>query len=242
MAWRRPGDKPLSEPMVGSLLTHKCVTRPQWVKSMALEGFEWSFRSVIFKPILMIGGWGIACEIALRWMSLDFTDDKSTLIQVMAWCRQAASHYLSLWFMLPYGTTKPQWVKQCYNINLLVMYLQSNSAHTRFSFWAGIGIGWLSLPKALMIYLLRAGICIWHVPQHTQRCVLSEFSWHQIYEPFQGTTSVAPGKYCLSRTSNMCILGKQNRFSMPTKEIANKSLNFWSEGLCLTSFLRYKGQ
>ena len=32
MAWRRPGDKPLSEPMVGSLLTHICVTRPQWVK------------------------------------------------------------------------------------------------------------------------------------------------------------------------------------------------------------------
>ena len=31
MAWRRPGDKPLSEPMVGSLLTHICVTQPQWV-------------------------------------------------------------------------------------------------------------------------------------------------------------------------------------------------------------------
>ena len=33
MAWRRPGDKPLSEPMLVSLLTHICVTRPQWVKS-----------------------------------------------------------------------------------------------------------------------------------------------------------------------------------------------------------------
>ena len=31
MAWRRPGDKPLSEPMMGNLLTHICVTRPQWV-------------------------------------------------------------------------------------------------------------------------------------------------------------------------------------------------------------------
>ena len=31
MAWRRPGDKPLSEPMMVSLLTHMCVTRPQWV-------------------------------------------------------------------------------------------------------------------------------------------------------------------------------------------------------------------
>ena len=34
MAWRRPGDKPLSEPMMVSLLTHICVTRPQWVKTV----------------------------------------------------------------------------------------------------------------------------------------------------------------------------------------------------------------
>ena len=33
MAWRRPGDKPLSEPMRVSLLTHICVTRPQWVNN-----------------------------------------------------------------------------------------------------------------------------------------------------------------------------------------------------------------
>ena len=32
MAWRRPGDKPLSEPMMVKLPTHICVTRPQWVK------------------------------------------------------------------------------------------------------------------------------------------------------------------------------------------------------------------
>ena len=32
MAWRRPGDKPWSEPMMVSLLTHIYVTRPQWVK------------------------------------------------------------------------------------------------------------------------------------------------------------------------------------------------------------------
>ena len=31
IAWRRPGDKPLSEPMMVSLLTHICVTRPQWI-------------------------------------------------------------------------------------------------------------------------------------------------------------------------------------------------------------------
>ena len=30
MAWRRPGDKPLSELMMVSLLTHICVTQPHW--------------------------------------------------------------------------------------------------------------------------------------------------------------------------------------------------------------------
>ena len=33
MAWRRPGDKPLFEPMVVRLPTHIYVTRPQWVKA-----------------------------------------------------------------------------------------------------------------------------------------------------------------------------------------------------------------
>ena len=32
MAWRRPGNKPLSEPMMVRLSIHICITRPQWVK------------------------------------------------------------------------------------------------------------------------------------------------------------------------------------------------------------------
>ena len=31
MAWRRPGDKSISEPVMVSLLTHMCFTRHQWV-------------------------------------------------------------------------------------------------------------------------------------------------------------------------------------------------------------------
>ena len=45
MAWRRPGDKPLSEPMMVSLLTHICVTRPQWVKVLEQHlDIEWGSR------------------------------------------------------------------------------------------------------------------------------------------------------------------------------------------------------
>ena len=34
VAWHRPSDKPLSEPMMVSSPTHICVIRPRWVKSL----------------------------------------------------------------------------------------------------------------------------------------------------------------------------------------------------------------
>ena len=46
MAWRRPGDKPLSEPMVVSLLTHICVTRPQWINNPSNAPFLTEYKSV----------------------------------------------------------------------------------------------------------------------------------------------------------------------------------------------------
>ena len=61
----------------------------------------------------MTDGWGISCKIALIWMSQNLTD-KSTLVQVMAWYRQATSHYLSQCWpssMSPYGVTRPAWLK-----------------------------------------------------------------------------------------------------------------------------------
>ena len=38
MAWRRPGDKPLSEPMMVKLPTHVCVTRHQWFMLSLIHG------------------------------------------------------------------------------------------------------------------------------------------------------------------------------------------------------------
>ena len=40
MAWRRSGDKPLSEPIMVSLLTHICVTRPHWVNPLHAKFFR----------------------------------------------------------------------------------------------------------------------------------------------------------------------------------------------------------
>ena len=94
------------------------------VNSLAPGRFQFNFRKVIFKLNLVNGGWGISYEIALRWMPQDLADDKSTLVQVMAWCRQATSHYLSqCWprFMLSYGVTRPQWVK-CHRCIVLLFF------------------------------------------------------------------------------------------------------------------------
>ena len=50
MAWRLPGDKPLSEPMMVSLLTHLCVTRPQWVNRNKNTQYD-NMEQMIWKNI-----------------------------------------------------------------------------------------------------------------------------------------------------------------------------------------------
>ena len=56
-------------------------------------------------------------------MPLDLTDDKSTLVQVMAWCRQATSHYLSQFWPRPcrhmasLGLHELKWVAVRYRDN-----------------------------------------------------------------------------------------------------------------------------
>ena len=52
MAWRRPGDKPLSEPMLVSLLTHICVTRPQWVNTQRTQWNDVHFAVDIIKCVI----------------------------------------------------------------------------------------------------------------------------------------------------------------------------------------------
>ena len=61
----------------------------------------------------MTDGYDISSEIALRWTSLDLSDDQSTLVQIMAWYRQATSHYLNQCWprsLPPYDVIRPQWV------------------------------------------------------------------------------------------------------------------------------------
>ena len=96
------------------------------INSLASGKFEWNFRYLIFQIISVLDGWVISCELALRWMSLDLIDDNSTLVQVMAWCRQATSHYLSQCWprsLSPYGVTRPQWVN--FYLHPVLIYAQN---------------------------------------------------------------------------------------------------------------------
>ena len=45
--------------------------------------------------ILSIDGLSVSCEMVHRWLWQDFTDDKSTCVQVITLCHQATSHYLN---------------------------------------------------------------------------------------------------------------------------------------------------
>ena len=95
-------------------------------------GFQRNFNEVIFQLILVIDGWSISCKIVLKWMPMDLTDGKSTLVQVMAWCRQATSHYLSQCWprsLSPYGVIRPQWVKQ--SSTTLHIVVKNNLAHVQ---------------------------------------------------------------------------------------------------------------
>ena len=94
--------------------------------SLAPRGFDYNLKLVNFKLIAMINFLSIFCEIAI-WMPQHLTNHYSTLVQVMAWCCQTTSHYLSqCWprFLSPYDVTRPQWVKCIWNacIKLVILY------------------------------------------------------------------------------------------------------------------------
>ena len=78
MAWRRPGDKPLSEPMMVRLPTHICVTRPQWVNQMGSVGLlfvDWTKRAIFFLGFFQ-----------MHFHERQFSYFDSSFTEVCLWC------------------------------------------------------------------------------------------------------------------------------------------------------------
>ena len=76
---------------------------------------HWSLEdiNVLLKYISVFDILSISSETALGRMPPDGTDDKSTVVQAMAWCHQTTGHYLKqCWpcFMTLSGITRGQWV------------------------------------------------------------------------------------------------------------------------------------
>ena len=70
-------------------------------------------KAYFLNPFYQFISWALSVQLVLgecHWISLNM----SIWVQVMAWCRQATSHYLSLCWpssMSPYGVTRPHWIK-----------------------------------------------------------------------------------------------------------------------------------
>ena len=98
------------------ILKTDCCLQPTRLPKGGLTHLPLGYFNLILGRLTWVnGGWGICYEIALRWMPLNLIDDKSTLVQVMAWCRQATSHYLNRCWprcMSPNGVTMLQCVKK----------------------------------------------------------------------------------------------------------------------------------
>ena len=163
---------------------------------MAPGKFEWNFRYVIFKWILGIDGWGLFSEIAPIWMSLDFIDDQSTLVHVMAWWRQATSHYVSQCWprsLSPYGVTRPQWVNYwpsmtCDKLStLLILKLEQQLYWLFNSLWPSDAI-WEHRTGSTMAQVMA---CCLTAPSHyLNQCwlIISEVQWHSSEGNFTGDT------------------------------------------------------
>ena len=80
MAWRRPGNKPLSEPMMVSLPTHICVTRPQWVKSSSPGQDGRCFADNIFKCIFSNEKSFILISVSLNFVPKGPIDNNPALV------------------------------------------------------------------------------------------------------------------------------------------------------------------
>ena len=86
MAWRRPGDKPLSEAMLVSSLTHICVTLPQWVNCI-VSSTHLHQEMPYLSPDNSTCCYGHFCAVVrfyLNWVDRDLINDAE-------WC--LGSHY-----------------------------------------------------------------------------------------------------------------------------------------------------
>ena len=115
MAWRRPGNKPLSEPMMVSLPTHICITRPQRVKLLktfcfctsSLENGNQSIKCTLLHP----------CKLA-TWIT-----SRTVLLPFGSDC--VAFYFHGVW-----NESVRSWVRWgCVITNVLSLFVKKRHSH-----------------------------------------------------------------------------------------------------------------
>ena len=87
----------------------------------------YDFKSTIFKLVLLTGMFSSPYDYVIRWITWELTDDKSTLVQVMAWGGQVTGHFLS----------QPWWRHQMETSSALLAICAGNSPVTHKGQWRG---------------------------------------------------------------------------------------------------------
>ena len=113
LAWRRPVVKPISEPMVVSLLMHICVIRPQWVNPLVHRPCVIIFKKCNLRTHVDAL---VPDHLFLNSSKVNVTKplgDKSTFVCQIICCGQETNHHpIQCWpkSTLSYNITRPQCV------------------------------------------------------------------------------------------------------------------------------------
>ena len=135
MAWRRSGDKPLSEPVVINFLRHICVTRPQWVNKdngwlgrmhasshKSRSVWKWRFEHTISKNIYWIT-YNIVKHFSTK-ATLPFYMDHCWGNVIWAVIRDHSWRGLGPWEKALHGNASSHWLSPYAEGSLVMYYAQ----------------------------------------------------------------------------------------------------------------------
>ena len=185
MAWRRLGDKPLSESMMVRLLTHICVTRPQWVNpclpspmSACMTGQLSHYSDVIMSKIA-----SLITSLAVVHSTV-YSDADQRKLQSSASLAFVWGIHRDRWIT----RTKGQLRGKCFHL------MTSSCAHSRSS-WLTKSTCWIE--KKYMVILIY-GMTL-NTGQSPCQCH-SSYSWligyvmhsdsHHNCKPYEQTTTI----------------------------------------------------
>ena len=114
MAWRRRGDKPLSEPVMVNLLMHICVTRPQWVNLvMEYSGLSARYYFCSYNEKCYLQALMLSIDVNLRCVHINWHPRARFLSLARSKLRLClANHRPGYWSNLPCDWPNTAWAKR----------------------------------------------------------------------------------------------------------------------------------